>query len=436
MGSIVYENIKYLYGIANLSKPVRVKIKIDEQKLELWRFGNPKGFISLEDINSVDVVNEKTDWLVKIEYRFDNKLINACFKADGFLNKQLAYKFANALITERKAEIKENSNNVIKERTPSLQKDKYTDRPKSSFAFKLWKFSLYLTVGGLVLIALLAGIAFIAHKHFEANIEDSYQELKYHLNNNNLTEVSEIIDSFEVYDSLNYKDVAAIKDRLRIDELIKRVNELSESEIEERKKIYQELSELEFGNKEYHDKYEYYEKLQSRELIKKAQSILNDLGFDVGAIDGIYGNKTKQAICAFQKSQGLPVNGSVTESLIKELDLSITKKSDLPEKIKPIQYNIGDVYIIKNDGFMSAIATSKIAIVKYRHCILNDDPIGLMNLMSNEEIIAVEDGTRVEYLGYRTYKNLEWAYIKILDGFYPNQPGYILKSSLNIKADK
>ncbi|MEQ8754663.1 MAG: N-acetylmuramoyl-L-alanine amidase [Coleofasciculus sp. G1-WW12-02] len=45
--------------------------------------------------------------------------------------------------------------------------------------------------------------------------------------------------------------------------------------------------------------------------VKKAQEILRQKGFDPGPADGIYGAKTKSAIIAFQRSQGMTADGIV-----------------------------------------------------------------------------------------------------------------------------
>lgn len=46
--------------------------------------------------------------------------------------------------------------------------------------------------------------------------------------------------------------------------------------------------------------------------VSKVQSRLNDLGFDAGVVDGIYGNQTAAAVSAFQRVAGLPISGKVS----------------------------------------------------------------------------------------------------------------------------
>ena len=57
----------------------------------------------------------------------------------------------------------------------------------------------------------------------------------------------------------------------------------------------------------------------SREQIKTLQAALNDRGFDAGAPDGQMGPATRQALRAFQRSQGLPADGYPTQELLTRL---------------------------------------------------------------------------------------------------------------------
>ena len=43
----------------------------------------------------------------------------------------------------------------------------------------------------------------------------------------------------------------------------------------------------------------------------KLQELLNALGYDCGSVDGIFGSKTKAAVLAFQKANGLGADGIV-----------------------------------------------------------------------------------------------------------------------------
>ena len=54
-------------------------------------------------------------------------------------------------------------------------------------------------------------------------------------------------------------------------------------------------------------------------LVKKAQQLLANLGYDTGPADGQVGPKTREAIIAFQRRAGMTVNGDVTVELLQRL---------------------------------------------------------------------------------------------------------------------
>jgi len=55
------------------------------------------------------------------------------------------------------------------------------------------------------------------------------------------------------------------------------------------------------------------------EQTRQAQAKLNQLGFDAGAVDGVWGAQSQNALKAYQKSQGLPVTGSLDDGTVKRL---------------------------------------------------------------------------------------------------------------------
>jgi localization factor PodJL len=60
--------------------------------------------------------------------------------------------------------------------------------------------------------------------------------------------------------------------------------------------------------------------------IRNIQAILNQNGFDAGAPDGKMGGKTKKAIAAYQKANGMPATGEVDEALINSLLKKVNPK--------------------------------------------------------------------------------------------------------------
>lgn len=55
------------------------------------------------------------------------------------------------------------------------------------------------------------------------------------------------------------------------------------------------------------------------DAVFEAQALLNNLGYDIGGIDGVRGAKTETALKQFQSVVGLSPNGVVTEMTLREL---------------------------------------------------------------------------------------------------------------------
>lgn len=56
--------------------------------------------------------------------------------------------------------------------------------------------------------------------------------------------------------------------------------------------------------------------------VRQIQTKLNELGYDTGGADGIYGTKTKNAVTAFQKSKGLSADGIAGPKTLQALGLA------------------------------------------------------------------------------------------------------------------
>ncbi|MBZ9992519.1 peptidoglycan-binding protein [Mesorhizobium sp. BH1-1-4] len=59
--------------------------------------------------------------------------------------------------------------------------------------------------------------------------------------------------------------------------------------------------------------------IDMKKAVKNIQLILNKNGYDAGGADGVMGEKTKNAIIAFQTANKLPATGAVDEKLVKAL---------------------------------------------------------------------------------------------------------------------
>jgi hypothetical protein len=58
-----------------------------------------------------------------------------------------------------------------------------------------------------------------------------------------------------------------------------------------------------------------------KELIKKVQTALNDLGYNCGKVDGVIGKKTEEAIKQFQKDNNLTVDGKIGKEVKDTLNI-------------------------------------------------------------------------------------------------------------------
>jgi localization factor PodJL len=56
-----------------------------------------------------------------------------------------------------------------------------------------------------------------------------------------------------------------------------------------------------------------------KKAVQNIQRILNKNGYDAGGTDGIMGDRTKNAIMAFQSDNGMTATGEVDEKLVKAL---------------------------------------------------------------------------------------------------------------------
>lgn len=75
--------------------------------------------------------------------------------------------------------------------------------------------------------------------------------------------------------------------------------------------------------------------------VKEIQRKLNELGFSVGNVDGIFGSKTLNAVKNFQKSRGLTVDGIVGTNTAKALGISLSSGSSGNSN-----YSGGDIYLL------------------------------------------------------------------------------------------
>jgi zinc D-Ala-D-Ala carboxypeptidase len=83
--------------------------------------------------------------------------------------------------------------------------------------------------------------------------------------------------------------------------------------------------------------------------VRKLQEQLNKLGYNAGAVDGIFGNKTHNAVKAFQKDNGLVADGIVGPKTQNKLNEKLKPKSQsgnvkqLQEILTQIGIDVGKI---------------------------------------------------------------------------------------------
>lgn len=149
--------------------------------------------------------------------------------------------------------------------------------------------------------------------------------------------------------------------------------------------------------------------------VKKLQTRLNQLGFNCGAVDGIFGAKTHAAVISFQRSRGLLMDGIVgpkTSALLwtpaftgKWMHI-VEHHSGAEEKdaaqIRNYHVNtrgwrdIGYNFVVERDG---KVVTGRSLSIKGAHCIEhNHDGIGICMIgnMNNHAPTAAQYNAMID----------------------------------------
>ena len=100
--------------------------------------------------------------------------------------------------------------------------------------------------------------------------------------------------------------------------------------------------------------------------VKEIQRKLNELGFSVGNVDGIFGSKTLAAVKNFQKSRGLTVDGIVGTNTAKALGISLSSGSSGNSN-----YSGGDIYLLAKTSHAEARGEPYIGQVAVGAVVLN-----------------------------------------------------------------
>ena len=131
------------------------------------------------------------------------------------------------------------------------------------------------------------------------------------------------------------------------------------------------------------------------QAVKDLQEALKALGFDVGAVDGVFGKKTEDAVKAFQKLQEIDADGivgPVTWINIDEADQSeptlTLGATGLPvrraqKRMSLVGYQVGGV-----DGRYGSKTEAAVKQLQQQHAITAD---GVVGAQTWDVIDALED---------------------------------------------
>ncbi len=80
--------------------------------------------------------------------------------------------------------------------------------------------------------------------------------------------------------------------------------------------------------------------------VKKVQSKLKSWGYYNGAVDGVYGSKTRDAVIYFQRKNGLDADGVVGEKTANAMGLSLKSTSSSSSSTSTSKTNNNDIYLL------------------------------------------------------------------------------------------
>ncbi len=134
------------------------------------------------------------------------------------------------------------------------------------------------------------------------------------------------------------------------------------------------------------------------DAVKQLQNVLNEKGYNVGTPDGIYGEKTRQAVIAFQRVSGLTpdgIAGPKTLSALGIINSSVNNDSDIYLLARAVYGEArGEIYLgkvavaavilnrVKDPNFPNSVAG-----VIYQPGAFDAVSDGQINLTPDEECI-------------------------------------------------
>lgn len=105
------------------------------------------------------------------------------------------------------------------------------------------------------------------------------------------------------------------------------------------------------------------------EEVKQIQSVLKDLGYYTGNIDGIFGTNTRNAVMSFQRDNGLSVDGIVGNNTLSALGIS-EKESNFYENFTSADYELLARIIsaeARGETYLGQVAVGAVVLNRIEH---------------------------------------------------------------------
>lgn len=119
--------------------------------------------------------------------------------------------------------------------------------------------------------------------------------------------------------------------------------------------------------------------------IHKIQSLLQNHGYEVGAVDGVFGARTQTAIMEFERDRGYPQTGRVTPLLLKRLNRR--RPADAP---KPVTAPVSKTPAVAGTPVTTSASRDDITLVQRALSDLGYGPIDIDGVLGGQTAQAIQ----------------------------------------------
>lgn len=138
--------------------------------------------------------------------------------------------------------------------------------------------------------------------------------------------------------------------------------------------------------------------------LRRAQTLLSELGYDPGAADGRMGQRTAEAIKAFQTKEGITVDGRMSAGLLAQLELRATEPAAVGDKSESTGVKVGLVALNGNPviRFHDDVVTPQVKV----DTVFNEFQVRNLSTQPNEQqteirlVALINEFTNLEVTGW------------------------------------